>query len=90
MRGVRRKSAEDNISFEIKCQEFKRLVRVEAVADEKPRLAICAVSCMSVKYVLHPVQANLCVSISSFGTSKMPYRRWMSSPRASIGGSRPY
>jgi hypothetical protein len=64
-------------------------MRPEFIADENSRLVIRSRSRQRIKYVPYPVQADLCIGVTSLGIRKMLSRRWVCSPSASMCGGGP-
>jgi len=65
---VRGEAIQDDVVFQTKLQDFKRLVRSETVTNEDPRLLAGLFAGLRVKAALKLLQANLRVGVSRFRT----------------------
>jgi hypothetical protein len=65
------------------------VMRPKPIVDQNSRLVIRSGSSQRVKHVLHPVQADLCIGVTSLRTRKVPSRSWVGGPGAPMCGSRP-
>jgi len=89
VRGVRGELAKNDIVFEAKLLDVEGLVRPEAVTYQHSWFLISPCLCLEVKYLFHPLQADIRVIIARFRASIDPSRSRVRRPVASMGGGWP-
>ena len=89
VRGVRRKTTQDDIVFKAKLQDLECLVRSEAIRDEHSWFSVSFRLCLRIEHVCKPLQTDLRVVVSILRVCIMPPRSRVGSPVASVSRSWP-